>query len=48
VLQLLPGKNGTVMHLGLVKLGWRADEWCAGFAFPIALAVAMVEGYVSY
>ena len=48
VLQLLPGKNGTVMNLSLVKLGWRAYKGCAGFAFPIALAVAVVEGYVSY
>lgn len=48
VLQPLPSEDGTVMNLGLVKLGWRADEWCTGFAFPIALAVAVVEGYVSY
>ena len=42
VLQLLPGKNGTVMDLGLVKLGGCARKYRLYFAFVEALPVTVV------
>ncbi len=48
VLQLLPGKDGTVMNLGLVKLGGCAREDRLYFALVEALAVTVVEGDVTY
>lgn len=48
VRELLPGKNGTVMDLGLVKLGCGTTVLGVGFAFVEALAVTMVEGDVTY
>lgn len=48
VRELLPGKDGAVMHLGLVKLGRCAREYRLDFALVEALAVTMVEGDVAY
>ena len=48
VLQLLPGKDGTVMNLCLVKLGGCAREDRLDFALIEALAIAVVEGYITY
>ena len=48
VIQVLPGTYGTKVNLLLVKLGWSTTEDRTGLAFPEALAVAMIEGYVSY
>ena len=46
--QLLPSKNGTVMNLRLVKLGCGTTILGVGLAFVEALAVTVVEGYVTY
>ena len=46
--ELLPGKDGAVMNLGLVKLGGCAREDGFDFALVEALTVAVVEGYVTY
>lgn len=48
VRELLPGKDGTVMNLCLVKLGGCAREDRLDFALVEALAITMVEGYVTY
>ena len=48
MLQLLPGKDGAVMHLGPVKLGGGTTILGIGLAFVVALAVTVVEGDVSY
>ena len=45
---MLPGKDGAVMDLGLVKLGWCAREDRLDFALVEALAIAVVEGDVTY
>ena len=44
----LPSKDGTVMDLGLIKLGLCADKGGARLAFPVTQAVTVVKGYVSY
>ena len=46
--ELLPGKDGSVMNLGLVKLGSSTTILGIGLALVEALAVTVVEGYVSY
>ena len=46
--ELLPGKDGTVMNLCLVKLGCSTTILGVGFALVEALAVTMVEGDVTY
>ena len=46
--QLLPGKYGAVMDLGLVKLGCGTTILGIGLAFVEALTVTVIEGYVSY
>ena len=48
VRELLPGKDGTVMDLGLIKLGCGTTILGIGLALVEALAVTVVEGYVSY
>ena len=48
VLQLLPGKDGAVMNLGLIKTGWCSGKDGIDFALVEALAVAVEEGYVPY
>ena len=48
VLQLLPGKDGTVMDLGPIKLGCGTTILGIGLTLVEALAVTMVEGYVTY
>ncbi|MBQ0095684.1 MAG: hypothetical protein KBT49_07880 [Bacteroidetes bacterium] len=48
VLQLLPGKNGTMMNLRLVKLGCSTTILGIGLALVEALAVTVVEGDVTY
>ena len=48
VRELLPGKDGTVMDLGLVKLGCGTTILGIGFALVEALAVTVVEGDVTY
>ena len=45
---MLPGKDGAVMDLGLVKLGWCSGKDGIDFALVEALAVAVEEGYVPY
>ena len=44
---MLPGTDGTKVNLLLVKLGWSATKDRTGLAFPVALAVTVVEGYVA-
>ena len=46
--QLLPGKDGTVMNLGLVKLSCGTAELGIRLALVEALAVTVVEGDVTY
>jgi hypothetical protein len=46
--ELLPGKYGSVMNLGLVQLGCGTTILGIGLALVEALAVTVVEGYVSY
>ena len=46
--QLLPGKYGSVMNLGLVQLGCSTTILGIGFALVEALAVTVVEGDVTY
>ena len=46
--ELLPSKDGTVMNLGLVKLGSSTTILGIGLALVEALAVTMVEGDVTY
>ena len=48
MIQVLPGTDGTKVNLLLVKLGWSTTEDRTGLAFPIALAIAVIEGYVAY
>ena len=48
VRQLLPGKDGTVMDLGLVQLGCGTTILGIGFALVEALAVTVVEGDITY
>ena len=48
MLQMLPGNNGTMMHLLLVKLGWSTTKDRMGLALVEALSIAMIESYVSY
>lgn len=48
VLQLLPGKDGTVMDLGLVQLGCGTTILGIGLALVEALAVTLIEGDVTY
>lgn len=48
VRELLPGKDGTVMNLGLVKLGSSTTILGIGFALVEALAVTVVESDVTY
>ena len=48
VLQLLPGKDGAVMDLGLVQLGCGTTILSIGLALVEALAVTVVEGDVTY
>ncbi len=48
VLQLLPGKYGTVMDLGLVLLGCGTTILGIGLALIEALAVTVIEGDVTY
>ena len=48
VRELLPGKDGSVMNLGLVKLGCGTTILGVGFALVEALTVTMVEGDVTY
>ena len=43
----LPGKDGAVMDLGLIKLGGCAGKDGTGFALVVTMAVLMVEGYVA-
>lgn len=45
---MLPGLDGTKVNLLLVKLGGRTDKGGAGLAFPVALAVTVVEGDITY
>ena len=44
----LPGKDGTVMDLGLIKLGGCAGKDRTGLALVVAMAVLVVEGDVAY
>ena len=44
----LPGKDGAVMDLSLVKLGGCAGKDGTGLALVVALAVTVKEGDVSY
>jgi len=46
--QLLPGKYGSVMNLGLVQLGCSTTILGIGLALVEALAVTVVEGDVTY
>ena len=48
MLKLLPSKDGAVMHLLLVKLGW--STWKDGLYLGLieALAVTVKEGDVTY
>ena len=48
VLQLLPGKDGSVMDLCLVKLSGCARKYRLYFALVEALAVTVIEGDVTY
>ena len=48
VIQMLPGTDGTKVNLLLVKLGWSTTKDRTGLAFPVALAIAVIEGYVTY
>ena len=48
VIQVLPGTYSTKVYLLLVKLGWSTTKDRTGLALPIALAIAVVEGYVTY
>ena len=48
VRELLPGKDGSVMNLGLIKLGCGTTVLGVGLALIEALAVTMVEGDVTY
>jgi len=43
----LPGKDGAVMDLGLIKLGGGSGKDGFDFALVEALAVSMEEGYVA-
>ena len=45
--QLLPGKDGAVMDLGLVQLGCGTTILGIGLALVEALAVTMIEGDVA-
>ena len=45
---MLPGKDGAVMDLGLVKLGWCSGKDGIDFALVETLAVAVEEGDVAY
>jgi predicted RNA methylase len=45
---LLPGKDGAVMDLGLVKLGCGTTILGIGLALVEALAVTVVEGDITY
>ena len=45
---MLPGLDGTKVNLLLVKLGGRTDKGGAGLALPVALAVTVVEGDITY
>lgn len=47
MLQLLPGKDGTMMNLRLIKLGRRSGKDRINFALVEALAVTMKEGDVT-
>ena len=44
----LPGKDGAVMDLDLIKLGGCAGKDGTGFALVVAMAVLVVEGDVAY
>ena len=46
--ELLPGKDGTVMNLCLVKLGCSTTILSIGLALVEALPVTVVEGDVTY
>ena len=48
VWELLPGKDGTVMDLSLVKLGSGTTILGIGLALVEALAVTVVEGDIAY
>ena len=48
VRQLLPGKDGTVMNMGLVQLGRGTSILGIRLALVEALAVTVVEGDISY
>ena len=48
VRELQPGKDGSVMNLGLIKLGCGTAILGVGLALVVALAVAVVEGDVTY
>ena len=48
VWELLPGKNGTVMNLRLVKLGSSTTILGVGLALVEALPVTVVESDVTY
>lgn len=45
---MLPCSDGTKMNLLLVKLGPSTGESGIWLAFPEALAIAMVEGDITY
>ena len=48
VRQMLPGEDGSVVELGLVKLGGGAAKLRIWLALVVTLAVAVEEGYVAY
>ena len=48
VWQLLPGKDGAVMNLFLVKLGCGTTILSIGLALIEALAVTVIEGDITY
>lgn len=47
MMQLLPGKDGAVMNLGLIQLGCGTTILGIGLALVEALAVTVVEGDVT-
>ena len=47
VRQMLPGEDGAVVDLSLVKLGCSTTEHGVGFALVVALAITVKEGNIT-
>lgn len=48
VRQVLPGTDSTKVNLLLVKLGWSATEDRTGLVLPVALAITVIKGNITY